>query len=469
VFEVAVRRDWQEFDRLSSGLLKVRDVRPGRAGFSILCAVALAACGEPTATLAQPPRLPFAPPTAEPVRIQSAQVSAAPSRPSQPAVQAAEVPDHWYFEALSGDGRRALLRQLDPLNRATFHIRVVDVDSGRTLEETALPELAKIPASTIGGKPTELAELEWMLATPAFGRDIIKGSHLAGSFPFGACGRLAAASNGSAIAFDAGDWLYVADQTGRVRRRLVEEAAYDPRFSPDGKHLFFRRATGTVDVFAKYELFVVPSDLSAPPRALPGTAGMRDRFVAHPDGQTAFAVASQPRSLPPAAGTAGPRSRDENPRGSDTCVVSLGLKPPFPAKKLACLDGNEQVVESVISPRGKWAALSTKKRAEGSADRAAGARRVEWRLRVVSLTNGKVVRDEPDVAGRGVRAISDSGLLVQSGALGILVTDVPGKKTREIERPIDLGYRGFFRNDTELVYVVGSTVDVIDVTKDRAD
>ena len=79
----------------------------------------------------------------------------------------------------------------------------------------------------------------------------------------------AAENDGVAIAFDAGDWLYIADDTGRVRRRLVEEAAYDPRFTPDGKHLFFRRITGTVDVFAKYELFVVPSDLSAPPRALP--------------------------------------------------------------------------------------------------------------------------------------------------------------------------------------------------------
>jgi hypothetical protein len=368
-------------------------------------------------------------------------------------VRSPELDDHWYFESLSSDGRRALLRKLDPLNRATFHVRIVDVDSGRTLEETALPELAKIPASTIGGKPTELAELEWMLATPAFGRDIIKGSHLAGTFPFGACGRLAAASNGSAIAFDAGDWLYVADETGRVRRRLVEEAAYDPRFTPDGKHLVFRRATGTVDVFARYELFVVPSDLSAPPRALPGTAGMRDRFVAHPDGQTAFAVASQPR---------GPNG------AADTCVLSLGLRPPFATRKLACLDGGEQLVESVISPKGKWAALSTKKRSERTTERN-GERRVEWRLRVVSLANGKVVRDEPEAPGLGVRAISDTGLLVRSGALGIVVTDVPAKKSREIDRSIDLGYRGFFRNDTDLVYVAGSTVDVIDVSKAESD
>lgn len=310
---------------------------PHAGVFALLSAFALTACGAERPSAAT--RSPLPP---EHVRTRSATTVApsagnhAPFRPHE-----IDLDDHWYFESLSLDGRRALLRKLDPRNRATFHVRVVDVDSGRTLEEALLPELAKIPASTIGGKPTELAKLEWMLASPAFGRDIIKGSHLAGSFPFGSCGRLAAASTGTAIAFDAGDWLYMADETGRVRRRLVDEAAYDPRFTPDGKHLFFRRAIGTNDLFAKYELFVLPSDLSAPPRSLPGTAGMRDRFVAHPDGQTAFAVASH----------AGPKG------AGDTCIVSLSLRPPFAAKKVACIDGSEQLVDSVISPRGKWAAL----------------------------------------------------------------------------------------------------------------
>jgi hypothetical protein len=372
---------------------------------------------------------------------------------SEPPV-ASEPPaasEHWYFESLSADSKRALLRELDPLARSTFHVRVVDVENGKTLDEATLPELAKIPASTIGGKPTELAALEWMLASPAFGRDVVKGATIASAFPFGECGRVAAATNRAAIAFDAGDWLYVADEAGRVRRRLVEEAAYDPRFSPDGKYLFFRRATGSVDVFAKYELFVVPADLSAPPRALPNTAGMHDRFVLHPDGQSAFAITSPSRAERAAA------------RGAaDTCVVSLSMRPPFPVKRLACLDGNEQLVEAVVSPKGKWAALSTKKRSDGASD----ARRLEWRLRVVSLTTGKVVRDEPDTPGLGVRAISDSGLLVQSGALGVIVHDVPAKKWRELARPIDLGHRGFFRNDKELVYVADGSVGLVDVSKD---
>ena len=61
-----------------------------------------------------------------------------------------------------------------------------------------------------------------------------------------------------------------------MKKRLAPEATYDPRFTPDGKNLLFRRATGKVDgVFAKYELFIVPADLSSPARLLAGTAGAR--------------------------------------------------------------------------------------------------------------------------------------------------------------------------------------------------
>ena len=331
-------------------------------------------------------------------------------------VRGPETEDHWYFESLSTDGRRALLRQLDPLNRATFHVRIVDVDSGRTLEETALPELAKIPASTIR------REAHRARRARVDARDAgVRPRHHQGLAPRRAASRSARAAdsprrrNGSAIAFDAGDWLYVADETGRVRRRLVEEAAYDPRFTPDGKYLFFRRITGTVDVFAKYELFVVPSDLSAPPRAIPGTAGMRDRFVAHPDGQTAFAVASLPR-----AGARGERER--------TCVVSLGLKPPFATKKLACLDGGEQLVESVISPKGKWAALSTKKQAQGRARRRAPRRMAAPRRLAVE-------RQGHSRRARGTRPRASArsatpGFSSRAVRAGIVVTDVPAKKTQ---------------------------------------
>jgi len=352
------------------------------------------------------------------------------------------TPAHWYFEALSTDGHRALLRELDPTSRATFHVRVVDVDSGQDVEEVALPELAHVPSTTLGGPATDIAQLEWMLASPSFARDIARGAAVARSFPFGACGRLAA---GRGIAFDAGDWLYFADEEGKVRGRVADEAAYDPRFSPDGKFVFFRKASGTEQgLFASYELFVAPADGSAPPRAIPGTAGVRDRFYAHPDGSTATAVSSRVVAT----------------GKSETCVVAVGLRPPFGARRITCLDGAEHLVESVVSPKGKWAAISTKKRGDDP------TKRVLWRLRVVSLATGKVVRDEPEPPGLGIRAISDNGLLVQSGALGAVVTDVPARTWRPLDKSPELGHRGFFRNERELVVLRDGAVAVVDVTKD---
>jgi hypothetical protein len=334
----------------------------------------------------------------------------------------------WHFEALSLDGKHALLRKLDAEMRSAFDVRVVEVGSGTVIDDAKLEELARVPASTIGGKPAELQQLDWMLVSHAFEEDIARGAAIASRFPFGACGRLAASP--SAISFDAGDWLYVADTNGRVRQRLVDEAAYDPRFSPDGKWLFFRRATGHDKLFAHYEMFVSPADMSAPPKLIAGTAGMHDHFVS--DGKNAYALSTQV--------------------GAETCFVSLALKPPFATKKLACVDGDERVVESVISPKGKWAAVVT--RAHIAHD---------WHLRVLSLTTGKAIRDEAEAPGLALRAISDSGLLVESGSRGVVISDVNGT-ARLLEKPIDLGSRGYFKSDTELVYENEGSVSVLDLS-----
>jgi hypothetical protein len=316
--------------------------------------------------------------------------------------------------------------------------RVVDVDTGATLVEDTFPELGRLPTATIGRHPNEMAELVGLLAAPAFGDDLVRGARMAGAFPFGSWGRLSASPTGGAIAFNAGDWLYVADKSGHVQKRLSGEAAYDPRFTPDGRHLLFRRATGTLDkVRAKYELFVVPADLSAPPRLLVGTAGTRDRFAVDAEGKFAIAVASQEPHI-------------------KTCVLSIALKPPFAVKRLACLDGGEQFVESALSSGGRFAAVTTQSTHDGA---------LTWRLRVVSLATRKVVLDEPSEAGMIVRAISDAGLLVQSGARGMVVDDVPAGTRRSFGEELELGHRGFFRGPNELVVVRGSSVRVVDLKK----
>src|SRR4029079_3786690 len=108
---------------------------------------------------------------------------------------------------------------------------------------------------------------------------LVSNARIASTFPFGSCGRLSAVPEGP-IAFNVGDWIYLADESGRAKKRITRDAAYDPRFTPDGTHILFRRLTARMPgALARYDLHVVPSDLSAAPRALAGTAGTRDRFV----------------------------------------------------------------------------------------------------------------------------------------------------------------------------------------------
>ncbi|MDB4947072.1 MAG: hypothetical protein JWP97_6606 [Labilithrix sp.] len=369
---------------------------------------------------------------------------AAPLREAAPVVTS-EAPvapppsEHWYFEWLSQDGRRALLRRLDAPAYGQLPTRVVDVDTGAVVAEDAFPEIGRLPVATVGTKPNEMIELVGLLAAPALADDLVRNAGLASRFPFGSCGRVSAAPGGGAIAFNVGDWIYVADRGGHVQKRLSSEAAYDARFMPDGKHLLFRRTSGMLGKgHAKYELHVVPADLSAPPRALAGTAGTRDRFAIDAEGKMAVAVASQEPLV-------------------KTCVLGIGLKPPFTVKKLACLEGGEPFLESVLSPSGRYAAITTQAPSEaGGPDR--------FHLRVIAVSSGKVVLDEPAVPGMIPRAVSDAGVLVQSGFRGILIDDLTTGARRSL--PGDgalLGHRGFFRGASELVVVRGSTVGVVDL------
>ncbi|MBS2019252.1 MAG: PD40 domain-containing protein [Deltaproteobacteria bacterium] len=375
-------------------------------------------------------------PTAAPPKMVAPAASSAPAqvaaRPTAPSLP----PEHWYFEWLSQDGKRALLRRLDGNAPSTLQTRVVDVDSGNTIAEETFPELARTPHVTAGRDESEFSELDRIFAATAFGDDLVRGARIAGAFPFGSCGRFSAAPAGTAIAFNAGDWIYLADKAGHVKKRLTSDAAYDPRFTPDGKFILFRRISGMIEgARARYELHVVPSDLSTPARPLAGTQGARDRFVVDAAGKNAIAVASQE-----------PYAK--------TCVLSIALKPPFAVKKLACLEGSEPLTESVLSPTGKWAAITTR-----------GHSAQTWRVRVLSLADGKVVRDEHAEPGMVVRAVSDAGLVVSSGVLGTVVDDVANDKRRALETDLELGHRGFFRSATELVVVRGGTTNVLDLAK----
>src|SRR5262249_36350665 len=145
-------------------------------------------------------------------------------------------PENWYFDGLSRDGRNALLRRLDPRAHTTVRARIVDVDSGATLDDAVLDEFGRMPYSrptaSTTPSPTGDTELETFLRAPAFGGDLVRAGRIARAFPFGSCGRLATPpTNGGALAFNAGDFLYVADEAGQAAHRLVDDAAYDPRFT----------------------------------------------------------------------------------------------------------------------------------------------------------------------------------------------------------------------------------------------
>ncbi len=379
--------------------------------------------------------------------------------PSAPPEPPRLPPERWYLEHLAINGRHALLRRVDATGRSTVQTRIVDLDTGSVLEEVNMPELGKFPGATIGMPAKEVAKLDAMLATPRFADDLMRAGHVAHRFPFGTCGRLAASPNTTSVAFNAGDWVYVADGTGRMKKKLVQAAAYDPAFSPDGKYLFFRHASGAKErAFTKYELFVMPADLSQPPRALAGTAGVRERFAATTDATSAVGITSHEPTI-------------------RTCVLGVGLRPPFAVKRLACIDGGEPLVESVVSPKGRWAALTTASVAAEARDVLTNPSRApndakakqrafhipRFRLRVVSLATGAVAMDVAAEPGYSLRAISDAGIVVRSGVRGVLVHDVPRKSSKEVQTTVDLGDRAIFRNEHELVFVHDNTVQSVDV------
>src|SRR4051812_15210842 len=91
----------------------------------------------------------------------------------EPPAPEPRPPESWFFESLSRDGKRALLRRLDVEWRAMFHARVVEVDTGRTLDEARLDALAKLPVETVGASSSP--ELESLLKEPAVEDDLVHG------------------------------------------------------------------------------------------------------------------------------------------------------------------------------------------------------------------------------------------------------------------------------------------------------
>ncbi len=364
----------------------------------------------------------------------------------------------FYLESLSNDGERALLVEVGgaPSN---VHYRVVEVDSGRLVIDLPLRSVSALPLETIddGGKVRRT--IDDLLKDKGVAQDLVKAAEVLRDFPLGAGGRVAASTAGI-IAFNAGDWIYAAEADGAPKRRVAEEASYAPWFSPDAKSLLYRRLNGSLDgVEGKYEIFAGPADLTKPARELRDTAAALYGFALSKDGKAVRLVAS----FEPVV---------------KTCVVRVELESPYETKKEVCLKDGEKLSDGRLSPTGAYAVLFTEKDlAEDDASaklvmpdgtRKAMKKRAR-RMRVVDVEEAAVVADVPRPMGTFV-AVSDTGQTVFFSKERLVLRDARAADVKELANdPLDPNV-GFivsarFRSPSELVYVKGETVGLLDVKR----
>lgn len=353
----------------------------------------------------------------------------------------------WFIQSVSTDGKHVLLRELTD-DSATQHFRVAAADTDATEADLTLPVISSLPLESLydggGTKPVKLD-----MSTPGLAEELAKAGKLLGAFPFGAGGRLAAAPDGSHVAFNGGDWIFTAID-GKVQTRVSAEASYSPWFTPDGKTLLFRRENGLIDgVEGKYELYATSVDGKRAARELVGTAGVFETFALTDHDTLRVLVTSEPHIK--------------------TCVVEIGLASPYRVKQLGCLASHEKVVSCVLSPKGAWLGCSTVSELKQLDPNSVsihpdGSRtfdhKRQFRLRTMDVATGKVYVDRAQTGTPS--AISDDGLFVIYGdPLTLIDTH---DKARELAAG-NVGLFTHFRNTTELITETGGAIKVIDVTK----
>jgi hypothetical protein len=377
-------------------------------------------------------------------------------RPAPPpsrsqAAAGPRVAEFWYWEALTRDGTQALLRQTPQRygpggsRTAPPRLRLVDVDRGTVLEEVALEQLATLPLETISDGGRVLHTVDAALRAPALASELATVAKLAERFPLGALDRFAAAPGARRIAFNAGDWIYVSDTTGGAARRVSPRASYSPWFTPDGRRLLFRRIGPTLDgVVSRYDVHVVPADLRAPPRIVAGTGETHEPFVLSADGREAIVLAGNTPKL-------------------KLCAIAIPLAPPHAVRRLACLDGDERLVDHHLSPTGCWLDVTTGRETSeddpnnfsiGRDGVKRPVKKTAYRRRVFRLADAKVVVDEQR-PGRSL-AISDEGLALLRLLDGNLaLVDANGRPERLLPRSQlpDVGFQVRFRGPREVLYV----------------
>jgi hypothetical protein len=423
-----------------------------------VCALVALACADPSG-VADATKSSASARTSDAASAISASASAggAPSPPTASTAPRRVGPGRagaaYLLESVTEDGKRALLLELASMPNQ-LHYRVVDVDTSAVAADLPLTALSTLPLETLADAGGTVREIDDLVKSPAVADDLKKAAPWLAAFPLGAGGRVAAhASLG--IAFNGGDWVYLADPDGHTKLQLSKAASYAPWFSPDGKLVFTRRLHGSLDgVEGRYVLYGASVDGKSPAREIPATAALRDGFALEPDARAVRVVASfEPKVK--------------------TCVVRVELTPPFVTKQQACLDDREELVDARLSTHGAWATfLTTKQLAEDDPGAVMvmpdGSRKPmkkkAFRFRVVDVETGRVAFDGARPTGTLV-AISDAGLAVFSAPDGVTLFDAATKTSKKLANPLDLGLFGRFRNDRELVFVSGDTASVVDLSK----
>ncbi len=216
------------------------------------------------------------------------------------------------------DGKRALVR-IDDFHGhlAPSPYRWIDVATGAMLSEWTLPMLG-IAAPAVPPP----AALE---------HDVAK--HAAALLELDEPHDERFAVGKTAVVFNEGDWLHVADpKTGKVGPRLAADASYYPQIDPDGAFVVYSRMQGSLDgVVGNYMPFIAPLPAGAPSRRLEVRDVGGEEMRISPDGLFLYA-----------------RSGVELPRGG--CLVRVTIAPPSPTKKLFCVDAGDDLTGVRFSP-----------------------------------------------------------------------------------------------------------------------
>ena len=333
----------------------------------------------------------------------------------------------WYLASLTTDGKHALLKELMQSHGESF--RVVNVDTNQVEAELALPLYSAIPMESMNDSGTP-NHTNIDVSAPELGAELVHAAAILAQFPLGASPRIAATPDGHHVAFNGGDWMYVAAD-GKVGARLASQASYQPWFSPDGKTLIFSRERGAM---TDYALYATSVDGKAPLRQLAGTNGTKDKLGLTDHGSVRVIAATGAHD--------------------HTCVLDIGLAAPNRVTRKACFVDDEKLVECTLSPAGTWLACSSSKVGPDHQD--------IFHVRAMEEATGKLTTD---FIGFGLpTAVRDDGHVVLFTADTFTVYDAHGH--HGTLKGID-GVSAMFRSPTQLVAETRGGVVVVDVTTAR--